>query len=89
VTTPDLDGRTALPGDDLPTRAVGWLAPDRLLVAVGGCDEPFDLVVVDINDETSTSVAFDVTAAAVRVQAPTPPPELPQEVDLPNGAGVA
>ena len=89
VATPDLAGRPALPGDDLPTRALGWLGPGRLLVAVGGCDEPFDLVIVDTTADTSTSVVFDVTAAAVRLAAPTPPPELPQEVDLPNGAGVA
>jgi hypothetical protein len=69
---------TALPDEERPTRAVGWLGTTQLLVAVAGCHGPIDLVNVDVSTGSITPLVSGVSAAAVRTPVPTPPAPLPK-----------
>jgi hypothetical protein len=70
-------GQTALPGAKAPTAAIGWLDDQSLMVAEGGCDEPFDLWIASSSGAAPILVATGVLRAATRVPEPTPPPALP------------
>jgi hypothetical protein len=76
-----------LTGETRATRAVGWLDQQRLLVATGGCDGPFDLAAVDVGSGSAATLVFGVDAAATRAAVPTPPPPLPASV-VEVGSGV-
>jgi len=80
-------GLELLPGKERPTRAVGWLGGQEVLVAAGDCDGPFDLFAVDVASGSATPLVVDVAAASVRTPAPTPPPPLPESV--PDEGGFA
>jgi hypothetical protein len=66
-----------LPDATVPTRAVGWLDDQHVLVSAGGCDSPLDLYSVSIVDLGSTPLVLGMDAAGVRTPARTPAPPLP------------
>jgi hypothetical protein len=76
----------AVPDAARPTRAVGWVSRSQLLVATGGCGEPFDLSVVDLSSGSVAPLVSGVSAGAVRTQLPTPPAPLPKAV-VAEGSG--
>lgn len=89
VTAQDVNGKKlSVPGGSRPTRALGWLDAERILVATGGCSGPIDLSAVDVSSGTATPLVFGVVAAGVRTPAPTPPPPLPA-TDANVGSGNA
>jgi hypothetical protein len=82
----------ALPGETLPTTALGWLDRTTLLVAAGGCDEPQDLYAVDATGEDEPAlVVLGVEQAAPRTQVTDPPETVPapspEEEPPPEGVG--
>ena len=81
--------RPAMPSEERPNEAVGWLDRRTLLVAVGGCDEPLDLYAVDgLGKEDPAALVLRVDEAAVRTRAVNPPTEVPQpaaDEELPPG----
>ena len=85
--------RPAVPDADEPSTAVGWLDRSTLLVAVGGCDERLDLVVVDATGGDQTPVVLGAEVAATRTvttaapdTVPAPPIEA-EEQPPPGGVG--
>ena len=85
-------GRPALPDASEPSTAIGWLDRSTLLVGVGGCEGPLDLVAVDITGD-QTPLVFDVGSAAARTitmsapdSVPAPPVEAEEEPP-PGGVG--
>ena len=86
--------RPALPDTRDPTTAVGWLNGSTLLVAVGGCDQPLDLLAVDATDAV-TPLVSDADVAGTRTftpasSAPTSvpaPPESPMLETDSTGVG--
>ena len=86
--------RPALPDTRDPTTAVGWLNGSTLLVAVGGCDQPLDLLAVDVTDAV-TPLVSDADVAGTRTftpasSAPTSvpaPPESPMLETDSTGVG--
>jgi hypothetical protein len=85
-------GRPALPDASEPSTAIGWLDRSTLLVGVGECEEPLDLVAVDITGD-QTPLVFDVGSAAARTitmsapdSVPAPPVEAEEEPP-PGGVG--
>lgn len=84
--------RPALPGEARPSTALGWLDRSTLLVGVGGCDEPMDVVAVDVAGE-QTPVVLGADVAATRTittsapdSVPAPPVEAEEEPP-PGGVG--
>jgi hypothetical protein len=79
--------RELLPDEDRPTRTLGWLDNERVLVAAGPCRGPLDLSVVDAPSGEVAPVASGVEAGAVRAPI-TEPTRLPPgaTVDVPPGA---
>jgi hypothetical protein len=65
-----------VPRERRPTRVVGWLTDDTLLVAAGGCGAREDLYAATTGG-TARKLVSGVEAAAVRRPEPTPPPTLP------------
>jgi len=85
-------GRPALPGASEPSTAIGWLDRSTLLVGIGGCREPLDLVAVDIaGNETPLVVGAEVAATrTVTTSAPDSVPAPPVEAEEeppPGGVG--
>jgi hypothetical protein len=72
-------GAEALPGDR-PSRVVGWLDSEHVLVAAGGCGQKLDLFSVSTRTLAARPLVRTVDAASVRVAEPSPPPPLPAEV---------
>src|SRR5919197_276195 len=70
-------GVDLLPHATAPTSVVGWLDPDRVLVAEGGCDGPVNLWITQGVGMAPVLLASGVDRAAVRTLAPTQPPPLP------------
>jgi hypothetical protein len=68
------------PPDDRPSRAVGWLDAEHLLVAAGGCGRKLDLYSVSKESLTARALVRGVDTASVRRAEPSPPPPLPREV---------
>jgi hypothetical protein len=77
-------GDAALPDATGPTHSIGWLDERSLLVADGGCNEPFDLWIANADGAAPILVALEVDRAAARVPEPTPPPALP-DIGLESG----
>lgn len=71
------DGAPALPGESTPTRVVGWLDAQRVLVATGECSGQLDLAAVNASTGAIVPLVLGADAAAVRTPARTPPPPLP------------
>jgi hypothetical protein len=71
-------GTAALPDEERPTSALGWLDPTTVLVAAGGCQEPQDLYAVDgSGDEDPVALVLGVELAAPRTVVTNPPREVP------------
>jgi hypothetical protein len=87
VTGANPKGFDALP-DVQSSQAVGWIDPERLLVAAGGCGRRLDLYTVSINSRRARLVVSGVTAAAVRRAEAFPPPPLPTKGEQ-GGSGLA
>ena len=84
--------RPALPDATLPTTSIGWLDRSTLLVGVGGCGEPIDLVAVDAaGHETPIVLGADVGASrSITTSAPESVPAPPVEAEEeppPGGVG--
>lgn len=84
--------RPAVAGAKEPTTSIGWLDRSTLLVGVGGCDEPLDLVAVDAA-RNQTPLVFGADVAATRMMTfsapdsvPAPPVEAEEEPP-PGGVG--
>jgi hypothetical protein len=89
-----LDGATtdhrALPKEDGPTTALGWLDPRTVLVGADGCHgEGMNLYAVDFHKGGSSQpLVTGIDAAASRAPAPPAPDSLPKEVELDTGSGI-
>ena len=84
--------RPALPDASVPSTAVGWLDRTTLLVAAGACDEPLDLIAVDVaGNETPLVLGADVAATrTITTSAPDSVPAPPVEAEEeppPGGVG--
>ena len=84
--------RPAVPDATRPTTSIGWLDRSTLLVGVGGCDEPIDLVAVDAAGD-QTPIVMDAEIGATRTlttsapeSVPAPPVEAEEEPP-PGGVG--
>jgi hypothetical protein len=84
--------RPAMPDTTRPTTSIGWLDRSTLLVGVGGCKEPIDLVAVDAAGH-QTPVVFGAEIGATRTlttsapeTVPAPPVEAEEEPP-PGGVG--
>jgi hypothetical protein len=85
----DADGtRMTIPAGARPTRVLGWLDADRVLIGTGGCSDSMDLSAVEVSTGTTVPLVFGVQAGGVRTPAPTPPPPLPL-TDAEVGSGNA
>lgn len=85
-------GTAALPEEERPTTALGWLDSTTLLVAAGGCDEPQDLYAVDgSGEEDPATLVLGVELAAPRTVVTDPPRKVPapaiEEEPPPGGVG--
>jgi hypothetical protein len=85
-------GTPAVPDEDRPTTALGWLDRTTLLVAAGGCGEPQDLYAVDgTGDEDPVALVLEVEQAAPRTVVTDPPRDIPvpslEEEPPPGGVG--
>jgi hypothetical protein len=84
--------RPALPDDDRPSTALGWLDRDTLLVAAGECGSALDLFAVDVLGGGQPALLVSgAEVAAPRVVAPVSPEEVPaptpEEEPPPGGVG--
>jgi hypothetical protein len=75
-----------------PSTVVGWLDPSTVLVAVGGCEGPIDLIAVDaVGDQTPIVLGADVAATrTITTSAPDSvpaPPAAAPEQPPPTGVG--
>ena len=68
----------ALPDEARPTRAIGYLDDQRLLVSAGGCGSPNDLYVVDATGATQLVTRADLAAA--RSNGPDEGAPLPEQL---------
>jgi len=78
----------ALPDEDRPTEAIGWLDRSTVLVAAGGCGDPVDLYAANVFDEDAAALVFGVELGATRTMvrdAPTEVPVPPNETEAPPG----
>jgi hypothetical protein len=75
----DADTRPILPDAAGPTRALGWLDDERVLVATGPCEGPFDLAAINAYEGSITAIVSGVDLATTRAAAVTPPPPPPPE----------
>jgi len=87
VTSSRRSGVDALP-DEGPSRAVGWIDDDHVLVAAGRCGRPLDLYSVSVVTWKPRLLARSVDAVAVRRPERLPPPRLPRAA-LENASGFA
>ena len=84
--------RPALPESAEPSTTIGWLDRSTLLVGVGGCQEPLDLVAVDAaGDQIPLVLGAEVAATrTVTTSAPDSVPAPPSEAEEeppPGGVG--
>ena len=79
----DADGaHPAIPGNEQPTQALGWLDASTLLVSAGGCDQPAQLFAVGATAQQATLLVDGVDIGAPRtilLDAPTDVPAPPDE----------
>ncbi len=85
-------GRPALPDVVEPSTAIGWLDRSTLLVGVGGCGEPLDLIAVDVAG-SQTPLVLGAEVAATRIATVSAPDSVPapplqaEEEPPPGGVG--
>jgi hypothetical protein len=78
----------ALPDEDRPTEAIGWLDRSTVLVAAGGCGEPVELYAANVFDDQAAALVSGVEIGATRTvvrHAPTEVPAPPDETEAPPG----
>jgi hypothetical protein len=81
-------GERATPLADAPSRAVGWLDGQTVLVASGGCDGPSDLAAVDVTQEATIPLVTGIDIAAARTPLLDFVPALPTTIEEEVGEGV-
>ena len=78
----------AMPDEERPTEAIGWLDRSTVLVAAGGCGDPVDLYAANVFDDDAGALVFGVELGATRTMvrdAPTEVPVPPDETEAPPG----
>jgi hypothetical protein len=78
----------ALPDEDRPTEAIGWLDRSTVLVAAGGCGDTVDLFAANVFDQDAAALVFGVELGATRTMVrdvPTEVPVPPDETEAPPG----
>lgn len=78
----------ALPAEDRPTEAIGWLDRSTMLVAAGGCGDPVDLYAANVFDRDAVALVLGVEVGATRTvvrDAPTEVPVPADETEAPPG----
>jgi hypothetical protein len=73
---------------DAPSRIVGWLDGQSVLVATDGCAGPSDLVSVDVTQQAAVPLVMGVDIAATRTPLLRFVPTLPAGIEQEVGAGV-
>lgn len=81
-------GELADPLAETPSRVVGWLDAQTVLVASGGCSGPSDLSSVDVVQDAVTPLVSSVDVAAARTPLLGFVPPLPQGIEEEVGEGV-
>jgi hypothetical protein len=81
-------GRPAGELADAPSRVVGWLDGETVLVASGGCEGPSDLAAVDLTQDATLPLVTGVDVAAARTPLLDFVPTLPQDIEEEVGEGV-
>jgi hypothetical protein len=81
-------GDAPQPLADAPSRIVGWLDGQTVLVATGGCEGPSNLVSVDVTHQATLPLVMGVDVAAARTPLLGFVPVLPSQIVQEVGAGV-
>jgi outer membrane protein assembly factor BamB len=81
-------GELATPLADAPSRAVGWIDGQTVLVASGGCDGPSDLAAIDVTQDATVPLVTGVDFAAARTPLLDFVPTLPTTIEEEVGEGV-
>jgi len=78
----------AQPLAEAPSRVVGWLDGQTVLVATGGCAGPSDLAAIDVTKDATVPLVAGVDIAAARTPLLGFVPPLPAGIEEEVGAGV-
>jgi hypothetical protein len=81
-------GELATPLADAPSRVVGWLDGQTVLVASGGCAGPSDLSAIDVTQDATVPLVTGVDIAAARTPLLDFVPTLPTTIEEEVGEGV-
>jgi hypothetical protein len=81
-------GDAPQPLADAPSRIVGWLDGQTVLVATGGCEGPSNLVSVDVTQQATLPLVMGVDVAGARTPLLGFVPVLPSQIVQEVGAGV-
>ena len=81
-------GEQPQPIADAPSRIVGWLDGDTVLVATYGCDGPSNLVAIDSGQAATVPLVTGVEIAAARTPFSDVVPPLPAGIEEAVGGGV-
>ena len=78
----------AHPLAEAPSRVVGWLDGQTVLVASGGCAGPSDLAAIDVTQDATVPLVTGVDIAAARTPLLGFVPALPAGIEQEVGEGV-
>lgn len=81
-------GEPPQPLADAPSRIIGWLDDDSVLVATGGCDGPSSLVSIDGDPAATLPLITGIDNAAARTPFSSFVPLLPAGIEEAVGSGV-
>jgi hypothetical protein len=81
-------GELATPLAEAPSRAVGWLDGQTVLVASGGCGGPSNLSAIDVTQDATVPLVTGVDIAAARTPLLDFVPTLPTTIEQEVGEGV-
>jgi hypothetical protein len=81
-------GETARQLADAPSRVVGWLDGQTVLVASGGCAGPSNLTATNVTQDAVVPLVAGVDIAAARTPLLGFVPPLPQDIQQKVGTGV-
>jgi hypothetical protein len=81
-------GETARQLADAPSRVVGWLDADTVLVASGSCAGPSNLTATNVTQDAVVPLVAGVDIAAARTPLLGFVPQLPQDIQQKVGTGV-
>jgi len=81
-------GEPADPLAEAPSRVVGWLDAQTVLVASDGCAGPSDLSAIDVTRDATVPLVMGVDVAAARTPLLGFVPPLPQRIEEEVGEGV-